>query len=611
MKKNAVWAVLILAGALRGADTGLAQGTAFTYQGRLSAGNGGANGLYDMTFKLFNASSGGTQVGSTITDSGMVVTNGLFSAALDFGAVFNGTSYWLEVGVRSNGVASFTTLTPRQELTPTPYAITSENLDGLLPATQLSGTLPASALSGTYGNPVTFNSPANSFSGNGSGLSGVNAAALGGLGPNSFWRTTGNAGTTPGANFLGTTDNQPLELKADFVGINRTNPITGADVFSIRSPTTNNYGGMYVDTAGANTLPFYGYAQNGFAQAWTFLNGFDANKWELFNGGDIRLAVTTGGLVGVGTTSPQQGLSVNTSLVVDQINQNAGFLNNYNTNGYGITFGSASGEGIASQRTAGIDLYSLSFYTAFINRMIIMNNGYVGINTINPAARLDVETTDSSAFAPAVQGTTASTNGGVNAVYGLVSSTSPGGSSAAVRGENRGTNYFGIGVYGSQNGSGWGVYGYTPNGYGVYGYSGNGSGVVGQSSAESGVIGASATGSGVYASSGSNALTIASGGIQVSGAGLSTPTAAFVQVCTSANQTAPHRTTIDNPLCNGNPNAILLVTHNYNPGGSGGNLETHPYSVWYNGANSKWEIYNDDFATMAVGTTFNVLIVRP
>ena len=79
----------------------------------------------------------------------------------------------------------------------------------------------------------------------------------------------------------------------------------------------------------------------------------------------------------------------------------------------------------------------------------------------------------------------------------------------------------------------------------------------------------------------------------------------------TSTQTAAHRTTIDNPLCNGNPNAILLVTHNYNPGGSGGILETHPYSVWYNSANSKWEIYNDDFATMAVGTAFNVLIVRP
>lgn len=59
----------------------------------------------------------------------------------------------------------------------------------------------------------------------------------------------------------------------------------------------------------------------------------------------------------------------------------------------------------------------------------------------------------------------------IAAVRGIVNSTAPGGFSSAVRGINNGTGGLGIGVWGSQNGSGWGVYGVTPNGLGVYGNS--------------------------------------------------------------------------------------------------------------------------------------------
>ena len=48
-----------------------------------------------------------------------------------------------------------------------------------------------------------------------------------------------------------------------------------------------------------------------------------------------------------------------------------------------------------------------------------------------------------------------------------------------VRGVNKGTGDSGIGVYGSQNGSGFGVYGFAPSGDGVVGESSNGAGVRG------------------------------------------------------------------------------------------------------------------------------------
>src|SRR6266404_2033679 len=91
-----------------------AQGTAFTYNGRLSDGGSPANGNYDLTFAVFDADSGPTQVGSTLTNSATVVTNGLFTVTLDFGArVFTGANRWLGLSVRTNGGGAFTTLIPR------------------------------------------------------------------------------------------------------------------------------------------------------------------------------------------------------------------------------------------------------------------------------------------------------------------------------------------------------------------------------------------------------------------------------------------------------------------------------------------------------------------
>ena len=87
-----------------------------------------------------------------------------------------------------------------------------------LPATQLSGTLPSAQLSGTYCGAVTLNNAANSFSGNGAALTGVNAATLNGFGYcalSCYWNLTGNAGMSPGVNFVGTTDNQPLTLRVN------------------------------------------------------------------------------------------------------------------------------------------------------------------------------------------------------------------------------------------------------------------------------------------------------------------------------------------------------------------------------------------------------------
>ena len=106
----------------------LAQGTAFTYQGQLQNNGSPASGTYNLTFSLFNTNITACAIAGPVTNNGVVVTNGLFTVLIDFGpGVFTGATNWLEIGVETNGASTFTTLTPRQQLTPVPYAIYAES----------------------------------------------------------------------------------------------------------------------------------------------------------------------------------------------------------------------------------------------------------------------------------------------------------------------------------------------------------------------------------------------------------------------------------------------------------------------------------------------------
>ena len=160
-------------------STASAQGTAFTYQGRLNNNSAPANGSYDFRFRLASDPNGNTYVGSPVLTNGVAVNNGLFLATLDFGGAFNGSTYWLEVDVKTNGAAGYTELAPLQPFTPTPYAImanSASNLLGNLSAGQLTGTLANGALptSPNFSGTVT----AGTFSGSGANLTSLNANNL-------------------------------------------------------------------------------------------------------------------------------------------------------------------------------------------------------------------------------------------------------------------------------------------------------------------------------------------------------------------------------------------------------------------------------------------------
>jgi hypothetical protein len=129
------------------------------------------------------------------------------------------------------------------------------------------------------------------------------------------------------------------------------------------------------------------------------------------------------------------------------------------------------------------------------NSNIFDNGTNVGVFTTAPTARLHSISTAGTGTTAAILGESNSQDANAVAVGATITSTAPGGFSAALRGTNNGTGGLGIGVYGSQAGSGWGVYGVTPTGIGVYGNAtGSGFGVYGNSSSGVGVTGTSNTG---------------------------------------------------------------------------------------------------------------------
>jgi hypothetical protein len=151
MNRKAIWvflAVLVISIAVVAGVTAQSTGNSnelttqaqvghtFSYQGRLESGSTMVNGACDFQFSLFNTADNGSQIGTTQTSSNVSVNDGYFTVMLDFGSdAFTGEARWLEIQVRCpGGSGTYTKLTPRQEITPAPYAMS------LAPGTTISGT---------------------------------------------------------------------------------------------------------------------------------------------------------------------------------------------------------------------------------------------------------------------------------------------------------------------------------------------------------------------------------------------------------------------------------------------------------------------------------------
>jgi hypothetical protein len=186
--------------------------TTFTYQGYLEQNAVPYTGVCDLQVSLFDAASAGTQIGSTLTRTNVAVNGGIFNVQLDFGATaFDGQDRYLGINVRCPaGSGAYTPLTPRQPITPVPYAIYA----GRAAWSGLQG-VPAGFADSTDNDVVGGLTCASGQVAQFNGTTWICATISGGSGGGDGWALTGNLGTNPATNFLGTTDNQPFEIRVN------------------------------------------------------------------------------------------------------------------------------------------------------------------------------------------------------------------------------------------------------------------------------------------------------------------------------------------------------------------------------------------------------------
>lgn len=119
-----------------GSSSALAQGTAITYQGQLKNSGAAVNSATDMQFSLWTLATGGSQVGSTVTSLAVPVSEGLFTAPMDFGVnpYTSSQNLYLQVAVRNPaGSGSYVPMGTRQLLTPSHFSLATRgiNVDAL------------------------------------------------------------------------------------------------------------------------------------------------------------------------------------------------------------------------------------------------------------------------------------------------------------------------------------------------------------------------------------------------------------------------------------------------------------------------------------------------
>ncbi len=326
--------------------------TAFAYQGQLRESGMPANGVYDVQFTLYTAQTGGNELNSVVHED-ITVINGQFTVKLDFGRVaFDSEESWLEVAVRTGySTDAFTSLSPRQRLTPTPYAILAQrelwSLIGV-PVGFAEGMSEAKTrhlLEGKSGKGLTPGKKAET-----PGEEATVAAAAQGT-PDFVVKFDGSG--NPSANSI-------LFDNGTNVGIGTTTPYGKLDITG-SAPTNANTGQLRITETTSNNFMLLGRAA-----AYGFVQSHNSEPLALN---------PLGNNVGIGTTNPNGKLDITGSAPTDA-----------NTGQLVITETTSSNTMLLGRTT------SYGFVQSHNKEPLALNplGNNVGIGTANPAAKLHV-----------------------------------------------------------------------------------------------------------------------------------------------------------------------------------------------------------------------------
>jgi 6-phosphogluconolactonase (cycloisomerase 2 family) len=329
--------------------------SAFTYQGELTSSGTPATGTYDIRFRLYDAADRRNQIGPILCSDNLSVSAGRFAVTLDFGpAAFDGQQRFLEIEVRADAgqdcgdESSFTILTPRQEVTAAPNALFAQNaatattattaltadnaasLDGLQAsffnnAANLTGTLADARLSTniarlnsnqTFTGQLTLANPANTFAGNGAGLTNLSGASI-------------NAGTLTRASLSADVQSGVGTLVPDLslagsvaTGTNPTSVAVSGSFAYVVNKNSNTLQIFSVSNPAAPTL--VGSVATGFrpnfvavSGAFAYVVNESSNTLQIFNISNPAVPTFAGG-VGTGSSPASVAVSGSFAYVVNQ-----------------------------------------------------------------------------------------------------------------------------------------------------------------------------------------------------------------------------------------------------------------------------------------------------
>ncbi len=383
-RKLIIGSVLVLGCLLQGAYVfgQTEMGTAFTYQGRLTDNGVPADDDYDFQFKLCDDPAAACQVaGTAVVDyvDDHQVDDGLFTVEVDFGSdVFNGRARWLELAVRAGAsTGAYTTLTPRQKLTPTPHALA---LPGLW--TQQNGPTDSPNLIGGYSENIV-------------NPGAVGATISGGGGPGAENRVFDDHGTIGGG-----MANEAH--KAATVGGGLSNEASG-DLSTVGGGLLNVASGVAATVGGGG-----------------FFHGNTASDWSsTVSGGDDNVASERGATVSGGEVNRAGGLYSTISGGHANIANGhratvPGGLRNWANGDYSLAAGRRA-RALHQGTFVWADSEDNDFPSTSDNTFLIRAAGGVGIGKNDPAEQLDVEG-NIHASGTITSGSTITINGTANTI---------------------------------------------------------------------------------------------------------------------------------------------------------------------------------------------------